>query len=117
MAWRRVSSRGMTVGLVLVELLDDALVVLLNNVLGNALHAEDFDVQSLAVRERILNASERLFVDLVHVDGETYSSKTLVRYCAMFGDGREEAKREVLRIPPAVFSRFPHRSHLKCFAF
>jgi len=51
--------------------LDDALVVLLYHILRDALHAEDLDVQALAVRQGILDAGEGLLVDLVHVDGET----------------------------------------------
>lgn len=52
--------------------MDDALVVLLENVVGDTLHAEDLDVEALAVGERILDGCEVFLVDLVHVHGEAY---------------------------------------------
>jgi hypothetical protein len=54
-----------------IKVLDDALVVLLHNVFGHTLHAEDLDVQPLPIGERILDAREVFFVDLVHVHGKT----------------------------------------------
>ena len=67
---RRVACRSLPFGLRGVEVLDDALVVLLENVLGDTLHAEDLDVEALAVGERILDGCEVFLVDLVHVHRE-----------------------------------------------
>lgn len=47
--------------------------MLLQGVLGNTLHAKDFDFESLAVRKRIFDLAEGFFVDLVQVYGETCS--------------------------------------------
>ena len=106
----RVACDCMALGLGSVEVCDDALVVLLQNVFWYALHSEDFDVETLSVGEGILDLVERLFVDLVHVDGETCEeSVSVTDVCA-----RQRMRKH---LPPAVFSLFPHRSHLKCFAF
>ena len=51
----RVTSGGVSVGLSLVEVLDNALVVLLNYLLGNALHTKNLNVETLTVRQSILN--------------------------------------------------------------
>jgi len=66
-ARRRVTGGGVALGLGGVEVLDDALVVLLQDVLGDALHAEDLDVQPLPVGQRVLDVVEVLLVHLVHV--------------------------------------------------
>jgi hypothetical protein len=58
-------------GLCRVEVLDDALIVLLHNVVGDTLHAKDLDVEALPVWKRILDAREGFLVDLVHVYRET----------------------------------------------
>jgi hypothetical protein len=44
LAPRRVAGGGLPFGLGSVEVLNDALVVLLHNVLGNTFHAEDLNV-------------------------------------------------------------------------
>jgi hypothetical protein len=77
-------------GLRRVEVLDDALVVLLDNVLGDTLHAEDLDVKALPVRECILDACEVFFVNLVHVDGETWRGCD-GQYCSDRGGERARA--------------------------
>lgn len=109
----RVARRSLPLGLGGVEVLDDALVVLLEDLLGDALHAEDLDIKPLAAGERVLDMCEILFVHLVHVDGETCRA-----------GGSQQSGRAPLscdedggNMPPAVFNRLPHRSHLKCFAF
>lgn len=61
----------MALGLCCVEVCDDALVVLLDNVVGDTLHAEDLNVEPLSVGQRVLDLIERFLVHLVHVDGET----------------------------------------------
>jgi hypothetical protein len=43
--------------------------VLLENVLWDTLHTEDLDLESLSVRESVLDMFEGFFVDLVHVHG------------------------------------------------
>lgn len=52
---RRVAGSRMSLSLSSVEVLDDSLVVLLDDILGYALHAEDLDVEALPVWERILD--------------------------------------------------------------
>lgn len=53
-----------------VVVLQDARAVLLQHVAGDALHAENFHVQALAVRQRVLDLRQRLLVHLVQVDGQ-----------------------------------------------
>lgn len=55
LAGRRVACGGEPLGLRLIEVLYDSLVVLLDDIFGNALHAEDFDVEALSVRECIFD--------------------------------------------------------------
>ena len=55
----------------LVEVLDDSVAVVLKYLGGNAFHAKDFDLEALAIRQRILDVRQVLFVDLVKMDGET----------------------------------------------
>lgn len=67
-----ISSSSLSLRLGCVEVLDDALVMLLDDVLRDALHAEDLDVESLPVSQSILDAGQIFLVDLVHVNRETY---------------------------------------------
>ena len=73
----------MPVGLGCVEGLDDALVVRLNDVLGDAFHSEDLDVQPLSVGERILDTIKTLLVNLVHVDRETCTFENVSTVASM----------------------------------
>jgi hypothetical protein len=52
----------------LVEVSQDSLVVLLNNIFWDSLHAENFYVKTNAVGEGVVDGSEILLVDLTHVD-------------------------------------------------
>jgi len=63
-----ITSDGLTLCLGLVVGSEDSLRVLLNDVLRNAFHAEDLNVESRAIRKGIVNGSKILFVDLAHVD-------------------------------------------------
>ena len=45
--------------------------MLIEDILWDTFHTEDLDLETLPVRERILDVIKSLFVDLVHVDGET----------------------------------------------
>jgi hypothetical protein len=67
LARRRVAGSGVSIGLCLVEVLNKALVVLLDNVLGDTLHTEDLDLETLSIRERIFDKGQRLLVDLIHM--------------------------------------------------
>jgi hypothetical protein len=49
----------------------DLLVVLVDNLSGHAFHAEDFNLEALAARIRVLDMCEVLLVDLGHVHRET----------------------------------------------
>lgn len=54
--------------------LEKSRAVLLERVGRHTLHAEDLDLQTLAVRQGILDLRQRLLVHLVQVDGETAGS-------------------------------------------
>lgn len=112
----RVAGGGVALCLRGVEVLDDALVVLLHDILGDTFHAEDLDVEALPVCECILDAAQVFLVDLVHVNRQAYSftrpSQKRIRGVDCSGNVSR-----LLRLPPAVLSRLPHRSHLKCLAF
>lgn len=60
--------------LLFVVLLDDALVVRLNHVLGDALHSKNLIFQTCAARDGILDLGERFLVDLCHVHIQTTCS-------------------------------------------
>lgn len=45
--------------------------MLLPDVLGDTFHAEDLDLEALAVGEGIFDVVKGLLVDLVHMNGET----------------------------------------------
>lgn len=53
-----------------MERSQNSLVVLLDNVLWDALHAKDFNIESCTIREGIIDGGEILLVDLTHVDAE-----------------------------------------------
>jgi hypothetical protein len=55
LSWRRVTGRSKAIGLCLIEVLDEALVVLLDYILGNTLHTKDLHLETLPVRKRILD--------------------------------------------------------------
>ena len=67
----RARATGLTIGLGLVVIGQDALVVLLYNVFGDALHTKDLDVETSSVRQSIVDGREVLFVDLTHVYAQT----------------------------------------------
>ena len=67
----RVARDRVALGLSCVEVCDDPLVVLLHNIFWHTLHAENLNVEALAVREGIFNLVKALFVDLVHVNRKT----------------------------------------------
>lgn len=50
--------------------------MLFTDVFGHTLDSEDFDIKTLAVRQRIFDVGECLFVDLVHVHGKTCVKET-----------------------------------------
>ena len=72
----RIAGARLMLGLDLVEVGDDALAVLFGDVVGDALHPEDFDVGELAVFERVLDLLKFDFVDLVQVHGETFGMRS-----------------------------------------
>jgi hypothetical protein len=57
----------MSLGLGRVEILNDSLVVLLDDILRNTFHTEDFDIQTLPVGKRIFDLLKGLLVHLVHM--------------------------------------------------
>lgn len=65
---RRIPSNSLPLHLRLLELRGHALVMALDDVLGNTLHAEDFEIQARPVREGVVDGGELFFVDLAHVD-------------------------------------------------
>jgi hypothetical protein len=96
------------------------LAVLVNDLGGDAFHAEDLNLEALSARVRVLDVCKILLVDLVHMHGETC---VMVSRQPQQAQALDEPQRvERLRIlgkcvPPAVFNLLPQRSHLKCFAF
>lgn len=110
---RGIAGGGMPLCLRSVEILDDALVVLLDDVLGDTLHTENLDVKALPVRERILDVAKVFLVHLVHVNRQAYPKNCQTPFAELL----HLNMLRVLDLPPAVFKRLPHRSHLKCFAF
>jgi len=93
----RISRGGGALSLGLVKVLDDALVVLLQDVLGDALHAEDLDVEAGAVGQGVLDALQRFFVDLVHVDREAWVITTSASG-SIEKDGTREGEESVYRL-------------------
>ena len=71
-AGSRVSCGGTAIGLGGKELVADALIVLLQNIVGDTLHAKDFNVRRRAIGQSVLHRSQILLVNLVHMDGQTY---------------------------------------------
>lgn len=71
LARRRVTGGHASILLGLIEVLDDSLAVLVQGLLGNTFHTEDFNFETLAVGEGIFDLAEGFFVDLVQVYGET----------------------------------------------
>ena len=53
-----------------MEVLQDALCMCLNNVLGYSFHAEDLDVEACAIREGIIDCTQILLMNLAHVHAE-----------------------------------------------
>lgn len=66
---RGVARRDAPILLGLVEVLDDAVAVLIQRLLGDAFHAEDFHLEALSVRQRILDLAECFLVHLVQMNG------------------------------------------------
>lgn len=68
---QRVSSRDLSVLLRLLEVLKDAVAVLVEHFLGDTLHAKNLHLETLSVGKRVFDLREVFLVDLVHVHGET----------------------------------------------
>lgn len=78
-----------------VVLLEHALVVLLRNFFGDAFHAEDLDVKTSSVRERVVDGGESLLVDLAHMHAQAwkrgqhaavgYAESTYLQRCLVVG--------------------------------
>lgn len=77
LAGQRIARSDSAVLLRLVKVLDDAVAMLVEYVLGDALHAENLHVEALAVGEGIFDLVEGLLVHLVEVDGETCKARLL----------------------------------------
>jgi len=54
-----------------MKLCDDALSVLLENIVGDAFHAEDFHAEVRSIRQGVVDGGKSLFMYLRQVDGET----------------------------------------------
>lgn len=66
-----VASNSAMFGFSRVVLLSEALIVVLDDVLRNAFHGEDLDIDVLTVGEGILDELEGFFVNLTHVNAQT----------------------------------------------
>ena len=71
---RRVARSSASLSFCLGILLEYALVVRLDNLFRNALHAKDLYLESRAIRQGILNDGQRLLVDLLEMDVQAASS-------------------------------------------
>lgn len=71
LAWRRVASQSSVVGLLLEELVQDALSVRVEELLWDATHPEDFGVDVLAAFDGVLDNGEGCLVNLLQVDCKT----------------------------------------------
>lgn len=67
----RVARQALAFGLLCKVLLRDLLVVLVDNIFGDSFHAKNLNLEALAAGNGILDVSEVLLVDLVHVHRET----------------------------------------------
>jgi hypothetical protein len=100
-----VTRRDASVLLGLVVVLDDARSVLVEDVAGDTFHAEDFDIEALAVRQGIFDLCEGFLVDLVHVHGETAGSVETTSAAVAFKVLRllvRDQKLEILKVSFAV---------------
>jgi hypothetical protein len=104
---QRVPGGDAPVFLGLVEVLDQPIAVAVESLGRDALHAENLDLETLSVGQRILDMLETLLVHLVQMDGQS-----CVAMLASGGNGFCKGR----IAPPAVLSLRPHFSHLKCFA-
>jgi hypothetical protein len=73
LARRRIASQGPTIGLLLEELVEDALPVRVEELVWDAHHAEDFGLNVLATFDGVVDGSEGLLVNLLQVNLQTTS--------------------------------------------
>lgn len=66
-----VASFVLTISRSLVVVGQNALGVLLSDLIWNTLHSEYLDIEAGSVRKGIIDRSQVLFVDLTHMDTET----------------------------------------------
>ena len=64
--------------LLLKMLMRNLLVMLVDDLSRHTLHAKDFDIEALAARIGIFHMRERLFVHLVHVDGQAWHGVSMI---------------------------------------
>lgn len=67
----RITRSSSSFGFRLVETCDDALIVCLNNIFWNAFHTKYLDIESLSTRQGIVDTRQGLFVNLIHMNGQT----------------------------------------------
>ena len=71
LARRRVTSQSPAVSLLLEELVEDTLLVRLDELVGDAHHAEDFRLDILAAFDGVVDGSKGLLVHLLQVNLQT----------------------------------------------
>lgn len=111
----RVAGGDATVLLGLVEVLHDAVAVLVEDLVRDTLHAEDLDIKALAVGQRILDLVEGFFMDLVQVHGETSGSvETTTTSVALevLGLLMRDKELQILKVTLAVVAPWPRQDVL-----
>lgn len=73
----RVSSDGLSLQLGLLELRGNTLLVSLEHIIGDTLHAKDFHIEAHSIGQRIVHFGKLFLVDLTQMDGETWSRVSL----------------------------------------
>lgn len=72
MARRGIARRDASVFLCLVEVLNDAVAVLIQRFLRYSFHAEYLDLETLSIGKGIFDVAQGLFMYLIQVDGKSY---------------------------------------------
>jgi hypothetical protein len=76
-ASRRVSSHGLSLQLGLLELRGNTLLVSLEHIIGDTLHAEDFHIEAHSVRQCVVHLGKLFLVNLTQMDRQTWSRVSL----------------------------------------
>lgn len=85
--WAVVARDGTTLSFGGKELVADALVMCLQDVLWDSLHTKDFNVGPGSVGECIVDLSKVFLVDLIEMDRQTYMTALEYLFCTILAQG------------------------------